>query len=180
MPSWWMPPLLFAKSEGTDPDYSIVSSRSQALPLSRLSDYPDLQQMHEAWAAVSGDRVPARLEPTAIPPRLLPSVMLLDYVSDPPGLPIRLAGTALCDRFGGELRGRLLNELVPPAIAGEMLENARASADAARPGLAAREFSARNGSFWSYVRLILPLARTGDAVDGFVLAVQVTPVTRPG
>lgn len=60
------------------------------------------------WNRIRGARVlpdQADIDPRALK-RLLPHVFLLDARAASVELPYRLAGTAICERFGAELRGK--------------------------------------------------------------------------
>lgn len=142
-------------------------SNHQELDLDRLQDLPTLKAVHDVWAQTMPDRVPARIDPLSIPRQLLPYVMLLDLEEKPVRLRIRLAGTFVCERHGGELRGMTTDHFFQAHDAQAVIDSALEVARSKRPSLAYRESVTLSERFWRYTRLILPLSSDGKRVDGF-------------
>lgn len=143
----------------------------EELPLERLADYPLLEACWRSWRdAGAGDAVPARVDPLDLPREALPTVLMLDLEREPaPGLlRVRLAGTEVCERHGGELKGRTTHDFFAPEDARLVLEAALGVAERQTPSLARRSYVSLNGRSWRYVRLIMPLSRAGGAVDSFL------------
>jgi hypothetical protein len=141
----------------------------EELPLDRLPDFPSLAALHACWqrlgeGAASG--FPAKIDPLEIPPALLPYLMLLDIEDD--RLRVRLAGTTVCDKHGGEMRGKTTDDFFQPHDAAQVVAAGLRIAETGRPSLARRSYVSIDGQPWSYVRLMLPLSRGGDRVDGLV------------
>ena len=66
------------------------------------------------------------------------------------------------------LRGKTTDDFFQPADAAAVLQAARAVASTRRPSLARRSYVSIDGRPWSYVRLMLPLSRGGQDVDGMI------------
>lgn len=146
----------------------------EELPLYQLSDYPLLDGCYCHWQdSRAGDGLPARLDPVELPRPVLPGVLLLEVERRPFRLRVRLAGTTICDKYGGELRGRTTDEFLESEDAHLLRESAEAVIQGRRPSLARRSAVAVGECLWSYTRLILPLSRgAGGDVDGLFLAID--------
>ncbi len=151
----------------------------EELPLNQISDYPLLSACHLLWCEGGlADRLPGRLDPVELPRRILPTVLLLDFEGPRPQLRIRLAGTSICDKHGSELRGRTPEQWLEPEDAWLLAETARSVAERRRPSLARRSHVAIGDRLWSYVHLVLPLARGGAAVDSLFSAMDPSTLRR--
>ncbi|SMF62919.1 PAS domain-containing protein [Tistlia consotensis] len=152
----------------------------EELPLYQLSDYPLLDACYRHWRdSCPENGLPARLDPVELPRPILSGVLLFDLERAPLQLRVRLAGTAVCDKHGGELRGRTPEEFLEPDDACLLHETALAIARSRRPSLVKRSYVAIGEWLWNYTRLILPLARKdGVTVDSFFLAVDPSTLRR--
>lgn len=139
----------------------------EELPLSDLAAFPHLAAVHEVWRGAGGGGLPRAVDPVEIPRPLLPYVMLLDLEPDPWRLRVRLAGSYICERHGGELRGRTTDDFFHGDDAALVVDAAVRAAGSGRPNLARRRYVMLNDRLWQYVRLILPISRRGHGVDGF-------------
>jgi hypothetical protein len=143
-------------------------TRHTELPLDGIGQYPGLAAALEVWRAAPGHPLPQRIDPTAVPRNLLPYVMLLGLEREPDVLRVRLAGTFVCRKYGGELKGRTTDDFFDPEDARIVLESSLAVAASGRPSLARREYVSLEKRIWRYVRLIAPMSFAGDGtVDGF-------------
>ncbi|MEX2628318.1 MAG: PAS domain-containing protein [Tistlia sp.] len=151
----------------------------EELPINQISDYPLLDACYRLWRdGCNGKQVPARLDPVELPRQILPTVFLLDLERSPTRLRIRLAGTAICERHGRELRGLTPEEFFDPEDARRVTEVALDAASTRRPSLARRSFVTMDDRLWTYTRLMLPLARGGGAVDSFFKAADPASMQR--
>ncbi|WP_162914592.1 PAS domain-containing protein [Desertibaculum subflavum] len=136
--------------------------RHREIPLAQIDGYPELAALLTVWrAGMVGAIPPQRIDPLAIPRRLLPGALLIDLVSDgagPIGPHIRLAGTMLCDLWGAELKGRALDEVLLPCDAAAVVADMRVATAEIRPILVRREEVRLRDTDLDYVALILPLA----------------------
>lgn len=145
-----------------------TSSLYEELPLNQISDYPLLETCYRQWLeTASPDRLPARLDPVELPRQVLPLVLLLDLERAPLALRIRLAGTAICERHGRELRGRTPADIFEAGDARLLTDVALSAAATRRPSLARRSYVMLDERQWNYTRLLLPLSRGGGAADSF-------------
>lgn len=139
------------------------SGRQHDIPLTEIGRYPHLAEALQSWQQSDARQV----DPLTLPKILLPYVMLLDLERQPTRLRIRLAGTYICEKHGGELKGRTTDEFFRPADAELVVEAALTVAKFGIPSLAERHYVGFDGKLWSYVRLIAPLSRDGNGVDSF-------------
>ncbi|MDY0871096.1 PAS domain-containing protein [Dongia rigui] len=137
------------------------------IPLTEIGRYPDLADALQAWQQSDGRRAPRSIDPGAMPKALLPYVMLLDLEENPDRLRVRLAGTHVCQKYGGELRGRTTDDFFSPTDARHVVNAALTVAQLGIPSLAERTYVNLDGGLWSYVRLIAPLSRNGTRIDSF-------------
>ena len=163
-----------------DDDWSLIlstsllgrwdSARHEELSLSDLESYPLLAACHRVWHA-SGDAgaLPNRIDPLDLPREVLPTVMMLDLEADDESaqLRVRLAGTEVCAKHGGELKGKTTDDFFKPEDASAVVSSALAIARSRTPSLARRSYVSLNRRNWRYVRLIMPLSRNGERVDSF-------------
>ncbi|SMF62935.1 PAS domain-containing protein [Tistlia consotensis] len=146
------------------------ASRHEELPLDRLAGFPLLEACYRVWLDASGGAaLPKRLDPLDLPREALPTVMLLDLEGQPaPGrLRVRLAGTEVCTKHGGELKGRATHDFFEAEDAAVVVGSALQVARSREPSLARRAYVSLNGRMWGYTRLIVPLSRGGEVVDSF-------------
>ena len=145
------------------------------IPLTEIGQYPDLAAALQSWQMSDGCpsntfRAPRIVDPMNLPKPLLPYVMLLDLEGDMerrPSLRVRLAGTYVCDKYGGEMKGRTTDDFFAPDDARHVVDSALTVARLGIPSLAERQYINLDGGLWSYVRLIAPLSRDGQRIDGF-------------
>ena len=137
------------------------------LPLTEIGLYPNLADALQAWQQSEGCRAPRTVDPLLLPQALLPYVMLLDFEQSPTSLRVRLAGTELCAKYGGELKGHTTAEFFAMPDARHVMETAVKVARLGIPSLALRNYVNMDGKLWSYVRLVAPLSRSGTHIDGF-------------
>ncbi len=128
-----------------------------------------IRAAHEYWRRIHpGDRLPGRqhLDPLNIP-HLLPHVWLVDVLRDPVAFRYRLVGTAVDRGMGQTLTGKHLETVVPgffddPRLCGPYLELAERARPSYRKGA---PFFRHAQQYRELERLLLPLARDGQAVD---------------
>lgn len=144
-----------------------LPSRHQELPLDRVAEFPHLESVLAEWRRnCIGIFPPPRLSPAQVPKAALPYVMLLD-LEDDARLRVRLAGTYVCESYGRELKGRTTDDFFHEKDAAKVVDSALEVARTGVPSLARRTYITLNDRYWSYVRLIMPLSRSGDRIDGF-------------
>ncbi len=139
----------------------------EELSLSELDGYPMLRDVFKVWTEdCTASGLPRAIDILDVPPRLLPYVMLLDWDGQRE-VTIRLAGTYVCDRHGGELRGKSPRQFFSAVDAEQVIDSMITIGRTGQPSLARRSYIHLHGNYWSYVRLILPLSRGGERIDGF-------------
>jgi hypothetical protein len=144
-------------------------SRHEELPLSAIDAYPDLMALLRIWEAGCGGFLPAAIDPLVVPRALLPYVMLLELetLDGTPRLRVRLAGTEVCAKHGGEMRGKTTDDFFAPADARAVVDSTLEVARTLRPSLARRDYISLDDRLWGYVRLILPMSPDGVNVTRF-------------
>lgn len=137
------------------------------IPLTDIGAYRDLAEVYAVWMdKCGGAAFPQHIDMLDLPPSLLPYVMVLERDPDA-GLVIRLAGTYVCERHGGELRGKTPADFFPDGESQKVEQAILGVGEARAPSLAKRTYIHLNDSYWSYVRLVLPLSSDGHTVDKF-------------
>jgi hypothetical protein len=128
----------------------------------------NLQVMYAYWAAKRGSRAMPRrsdIDPTEIPPRLLPGIMLVDVVPDPRRYVYRLVGTMEAEVRGYDPTGRSVGE----AYFGENAEDGMRCYDRVvetrAPVLDPRPFLERRRGYKGAESLFLPLSNDDVAVN---------------
>ncbi|WP_374764331.1 PAS domain-containing protein [Yunchengibacter salinarum] len=139
----------------------------EELPLDNAS--PALHSLIDLWfrRTQAQGRIPAAFNMRDIPPRILPYVMLLTLDRERDRLIVRLAGTEVCQRHGGEMKGKTTDDFFEPVDAAIVVKSALDVAHNKTPSLARRNYVNIDGKSWHYTRLIMPLSSDGETVDGF-------------
>ncbi|WP_372785193.1 PAS domain-containing protein [Phenylobacterium sp.] len=125
------------------------------------------EELFAYWASLrEGPRLPGRrhLDPAGIK-RLLPTVSLIDVVSDPLDYRMRLAGTGLYGVYGREITGRSLSDIYNTAAADYWRVELGKVVSERRPAVGVHNLAWRGASHLSILWLRLPLASDGDEVD---------------
>ena len=127
-----------------------------------------LQWMYAYWQSKRGSRsMPRRsdLDPTEIPPRLLPGIMLVDVVPDDRRYVYRLVGTKEAEVRGYDPTGKSVRE----AFFGDNVEDAMRYYDRVvetrAPVLDTLPFLERRRGYKGAQSLFLPLSNDGVAVS---------------
>lgn len=78
-----------------------------------LVQSPRIRKLNEYWQARAKGRVPSRSEIDPVDVReLLPNLMMIDIVGDPPRFRYRLVGTRVVQYTGFDFTGRCMDEMV--------------------------------------------------------------------
>jgi len=128
---------------------------------------PQLRSLLDYWNRKRGRRLFIRrseLEPREIV-SLLPLIFMLDVQNDPRRYRIRLMGTEVVQRFGGEYTGRYLDELDFGATKAQVLVDYGRVADSVEPQLAFSEYAQQGRGRIQVERLALPMSTDGRHVD---------------
>jgi hypothetical protein len=125
------------------------------------------EELFAYWASLrEGARLPARrhLDPGGIK-RLLPTVSLIDVVSEPLDYRMRLAGTGLYSVYGREITGKRLGDIYNNAAADYWRVELGKVVAGGRPAAGVHNLAWRGASHLSILWLRLPLASNGRDVD---------------
>jgi hypothetical protein len=79
-------------------------------------DDPILGPTLAHWLAKRGERAMPRrseIDPTEIPPKVLPNLQIIDVIDGGARFRYRLVGTALVEAYGRDFSGRIADELFP-------------------------------------------------------------------
>src|SRR3569623_1008594 len=144
----------------------------------------NLQRIYAYWETKRGARAMPRradLDPTEIPPRLLPGITLVDVAPDPRRYVYRLVGTKEVEVRGADPTGRA----VADAFYGENAEDATRCYDrvveTATPELDPVPFLERRRGYRGAESLFLPLSNDGVAVNMILVFFDPEAVVRlPG
>jgi hypothetical protein len=125
------------------------------------------EEMFAYWASRrENGRLPGR---AAIHPqhfkRHLPTISLIDVLSEPRDYRLRLAGTGLYSVYGREITGRTLEDVYSPAAAVYWRSELDKIVDSKRPGVGVHSLAWRGAAHLSILWLRMPLATNGRDVD---------------
>lgn len=132
------------------------SARHTELSLDGIQEYPTLAAAYHAWMANKDAGGDGRLDPTEIPRKLLPTVMIVELAPDFSIGHVRLAGTFVCQIYRGELKGKTVDDFFKPDDAALVMGALRHCVESGAPSLAKRSYVSLEGDRWEYVRLLLP------------------------
>ena len=125
------------------------------------------EELFAYWASRrQGALLPARqsIHPAHFK-RHLPTISLIDVLSEPRDYRLRLAGTGLYNVYGREITGRRLEEVYNTASAQYWRTELDKVVDQRRPGVGVHNFAWRGDGHLSILWLRLPLASNGADVD---------------
>jgi hypothetical protein len=125
------------------------------------------EEMFAYWASRREDgRLPGR---AAIHPqhfkRHLPTISLIDVLSEPRDYRLRLAGTGLYGVYGREITGRTLDDVFAPPAAAYWRTELDKIVESKRPGVGVHNLAWRGAAHLSILWLRMPLATNGRDVD---------------
>ena len=144
-------------------------------PPSLVIHHAELRRLYDYWMAKKGDLVaPPRsaIEPVEIR-SILPRLLLIDVIGDPPRFRVRLAGTDVAYHYGAEITGKFVDELDLDEIGHIALAEYRDATRLRQPMVHQWEYTKHDGRHLKYERLILPLSSDGQAVDMLLCGVAV-------
>lgn len=134
------------------------------------------QRLYAYWNEVRGDRLaPHRfdIEPGRIG-ELLPETMIIEHALDV-GYRFRLAGTRVCERFGGDFRGTSFLDLFTSEEAALVARNLDVMARQGAVGLFHVHSSSSEGAETLSELVLLPLVHGADQVDRYLGAWSIEP-----
>jgi hypothetical protein len=139
--------------------------------------------LYEYWRRKCGERLMPRradLDPSEIPPRLLPCISLVDVVSDERRYVYRLVGTADVQVRGHDPTGKSVIE----GFFGPTVEDALSCYDRVvstkAPVLDPVPFTATNGRYATEETIFLPLSDDGINVNKIIVFFAFVDVLDPG
>jgi len=137
--------------------------------------HPTIRRAVEYWLSIHpAEGLPGRqhLDPVNIPD-LLPDLRLVDIVGDPPRFRYRIAGTRICEFFGGELTGRWYEDTLENFKGSRTEKDFLSLMETREPSWRlGRPLFAMAKDFANVERVYLPFARNGHDVD-MIMSVQV-------
>jgi hypothetical protein len=144
---------------------------------------PETVALYDYWRRKCGDRMmPSRadLDPSEIPPRLLPCISLVDVVDDERRYVYRLVGTADVQVRGHDPTGKSVIE----GFFGPNVEDALSCYDRVvktkAPVLDPVPFTATNGRYATEETMFLPLSDDGVTVNKIIVFFAFVDVLDPG
>lgn len=128
---------------------------------------PALRSLFDYWNKKRGEQrfiLRSQLEPGEITP-LLPLVFILEVQREPRRYLIRLMGTEIATRIGGDYTGRYMDELDLGAIKKQVLAGYDHVVDHVEPHLEFAEFTQQGRGRMQVERLALPMSTDGQTID---------------
>ncbi len=145
----------------------IKSPRNQTADVRSRIRTPVLRSLFDYWNEKRGDQrflLRSKLEPREIA-SLLPLVFILEVQREPRRYLIRLMGTEIVTRFGGDYTGRYMDELDLGAITKQVLAGYDHVVDHVEPHLEFAEFTQRGRGRIQAERVALPMSTDGLSID---------------
>lgn len=142
---------------------------------------PELRSLFDYWDEKRGGQpfmLRSQLQPAEIT-ALLPLVFILGVEQAPRRYLIRLMGTEIAARFGGDHTGRYMDELDFGAIKNQVLAGYDRVVDQAEPDWAFTEFDKHGRGLVQAERLALPMSADGSTVDQILGSVVHVPLDAP-
>lgn len=144
---------------------------------------PETVALYEYWRKKCGDRLmPSRadLDPSEIPPRLLPCISIVDVVADERRFVYRLVGTADVQVRGHDPTGKSVIEgFFGPSVEDALSCYNRVVATKG-PVLDPVPFTATNGRYATEETIFLPLSDDGVTVNKIIVFFAFVDVLDPG
>lgn len=143
---------------------------------------PALLSLFDYWNEKRGEQpfmLRSQLEPSEIV-SLLPLVFILEVEQEPRRYLIRLMGTEIVTRFGGNHTARYIDELDLGEIKNQVLAGYDHVVDRAEPHLEFAEFTQRGRGRMQVERLALPMSTDGLTVDCILGSVIHVPLDALG
>jgi len=134
-----------------------------------------LRRLFDYWDGLHGDsEMPSRtqIDPVAIPPTVLPHVMLLEVERGPFRLKIRLMGTHLAESYGEEVTGRYMDELDLGCKGEEILQSYAETVVSHKPAHIEGHYRKHDGRHIKYERIALPLSLDGRNANRLLVGVH--------
>jgi len=148
----------------TDPE----SVEARQVALAEISSDPKLSAVLEYWrgkAREGGLPRPGDIDPTGLPPSVLPYLTILDVIDGGDIFRVRLVGTASVSAAGRDFTGRYLDATMSGDVLAAALERYRAAIAHRRPVLGYAEYKMADGSTIRNLLMALPLSSDGLVVD---------------
>jgi hypothetical protein len=128
---------------------------------------PPLDQLYNYWASkLGGRRMTARadIDPAEIK-QLLPILLLTDVIGEEPRFRYRLVGTDVVKRFGRELTGHYVEDMLKGDYGRSVIGIYKAVVEQRRPFYSRTRVVVSNGGMFGSDRLMLPLSADGERVN---------------
>lgn len=149
-----------------EPTFVMELKAPEAEPLQRLQAY---------WERKKGDRsAPPK---SAIDPAelrdLLPNILLIDVIGQPPRFRARLFGSALVEAYGEEVTGRFGEDVDLDEVHDELMSFVERAVSECKPQYLRTAFTKHSGRHLRYEQILLPLSDDGANVNMLLSAYAV-------
>jgi len=144
--------------------------------MAEIAADPVLSAVLSTWEAKRRDRFaphPSELDAFALPPSVLPRIVLVDVIDAGARFRFRLIGTAVALSSGADFTGQHVDEALTGAVRDSVLSHYRTVVERKRPALAVAEYHLPVGQTVKNSRLAVPLTLTGQTVDRLLLVSHV-------
>jgi hypothetical protein len=134
-----------------------------------------LKRLQAYWEDKKGERpAPPKsaIDPTELR-ELLPNILLIDVVGDPPRFRARLFGSALVAAYGEEVTGKFDEEVDLDAVHAELMGFVERAVAECEPQYLRAAFTKRGGRHLQYEQILLPLSDDGVKVNMLLSAYSV-------
>jgi hypothetical protein len=152
------------------PDRLLSMPRTHVpLAIDEIGAYPVLAGCLEAWRKAATGRLPETIDPVEMPIRAIKGISLVDWNEETDEWIVRLSSTLMDEGVGSPMTGRPLANAFPAEEFEGVVNRLDEILNSGEPSLARHEFTDQRGRRWSYIRLVLPLSRTGGTSDRYAV-----------
>ncbi len=162
-----MPP-----SSQSDPVFWQLPGVHTHLPIERVAEFPLLAAALAVWRETAVERLPATIDPLALPVAVIKGVSLFRRDPETGDWVVGLAGSLLTGGHGREMKGTGLADGFAPADLEAVRQGIDRAVERGEPELMRREFRDPEGRRWSFVRLLLQLSSDGVRRDRYAMVID--------
>ena len=158
---------------------TLAKTDDSALKRAAMEDIaadPVLTAVLQTWEAKRGAKFaphPTEMDAFALPPAVLPRIVLVDVVEGGLRFRFRLVGSAVALSSGADYTGQYVDEALSGAVRDSVLQHYGTVVRDRRPAYAVAAYRLPGGETVKNSRLAVPLTLNGDAVDRLLLASRV-------
>jgi hypothetical protein len=141
----------------------------------KAAEAESLQRLQAYWESKKGGRAAppkAAIDPAELRD-LLPNILLIDVIGDPPRFRARLFGSALVAAYGEEVTGKFGEDVDLDEVHDELMSFVERATAECKPQYLRTAFTKHDGRHLQYEQILLPLSEDGTKVNMLLSAYSV-------